>query len=275
MSNFNTDPSKKELQASEEALRENVYPGRVLIQGINSSGKHALQAYALMGRSPSSRNRMFDRTESGVRTIAPGMTEAQMAQVEGAELIYYKAMGEGFVDSVYVASNGAQTEPVLAHLIKHDDLEAAVRAAPTVKDKDGNDVNLSWYEPDDPNYTPRITGSVINLHGEAPFALTVVRRDLQTAEPIYTTTKGDLLELEPGVGYGVQTYEGGPIPVPSGDPLPSFDRGPYPFPLAETAEETAHSIWSVLNQDNRVAVVVRSIDLVSDDTDYYIINGRA
>lgn len=275
MPRLNLEPSQKTVAEGERFLANNEYPGRVIIMGLNSPGDLAIQAYALTGRSEGSRNRVLVPEPAGdnpdytvgVRTVAPDMTPEEMAQVENAGLIYYRAMDE--MDGDYVVSNGAQTEPVLHSLLRQQnirfdnfDLEFAVRAAPTV-----NGVDLSKYEPDTPNYTPRITGALYEADGKTPFGLSIISKSRDTRAK-YATYKGkNLRALTPGVGYGIQTYAG------NGAPLPSFDREPYAFPLGETTEEVAHSIWNVLNQDNRVAVVVRSVDIYSG-TEYHIINAR-
>lgn len=277
MPGLNLEPTSKEAAEGRALLAGNEYPGRLIIIGLNSVGAAAIQAYAITGRSEGSRNRILvpepadsnpDYTE-GVRTIAPDMTPEEMAKVENAELIYYQAMDEE--DGVYVVSNGAQTGPVLDHIesmsfrakIGNLDLEGAVRGAPTV-----NGIDLFRYEPDAPNFTPRITGALNILEHRAPFGLSMVSKG-GNSRARYSTYKGkDLTKLTPGVGYGIQTYAG------NGSPLPSFDREPYAFPLGETTEEIAHSIWDVLNQDNRVAVVVRAVELKYEGTEYHIINAR-
>lgn len=277
MPRLNLEPSPNKVAEGERFLADNEYPGRVIIMGLNSVGDAAIQAYAITGRSEGSRNRILvpvtadsnpEYTE-GVRTVAPNLTAEQMSEVENAELIYYQAMNE--MDGVHVVSNGAQTNPVLNSINTASfhakrgslELEQAVRGAPIVKG-----VDLSSYEPDAPNFTPRITGAYNNLDGRTPFGLAEVSKG-RTIRPRYAVYKGtDLRKLTPGVGYGIQTYAG------NGDPLPSFDHEPYPFPLGETAEETAHSLWNVLNADNRVAVVVKTMKLDYEDTTYHIINAR-
>ena len=277
MASLNLEPTSKEVAEGKNHLANNEYPGRLIIMGLNSVGGAAIQAYAITGRRESSRNRILvpepadsneDYTE-GVRAVAPGLSAEEMAKVENAELIYYQAMDE--MDGIYVVSNGAQTEPVLHGLAEASfraklgslELERAVRDALYV-----DNVDLSSYEPDAPNFTPRITGAYNNLEHRTPFGLAVVSKG-SVNRARYSIYKGkDLKKLTPGVGYGIQTYAG------NGDPLPSFDREPYAFPLGETAEEIAHSLWDVLNLDNRVAVVVRAMELKDEGTQYHIINAR-
>lgn len=259
MANFNVRPTASEIEAGKRSLQENEYPGRVLIMGLGSAGCVAIQAYALTGRSKGSRNRIFVPTGAGgkdIRVEAPDMTPEQMSAVEKAELIYYKAMADN--GGIFVVSNGAQTEPILEGMLYGRRMASAVREASTV---DG--VDLSMYEPDAPNYTPRITGVIKNDDiAKTQFGLSVVRRNPRTNAPVYSNYWApNFRDFEPGIGFGIQTYKG------DGDPLPSFDQQPYAFPIAETAAETADGLWRVLNKANRVAVVVRSIDLLSEQVE--------
>lgn len=252
MTQLEAIPSDLELWGGLDDLAQNSYPGRIAIMGMSSDPSQLQIAYALTGRSEGSRQRIFvDEGYGCVRTVAPGKTEEEMAQTKDAELIYYQATRSA--EGIYVVSNGAQTGPVFDCISAGADLEEAVKAAPTL-----DDIDLSKYEPDAPNYTPRITG-VIDLRPEAPtpFGLAIVRKQSDSDDPEY-----DFYEMEDGetmpsvaVGYGVQTYAG------NGDPLPSFDREPFAFPLSDSADNTAQRIWYALNSERRVAVVVHSIDI--------------
>lgn len=249
-------PSQQQLEAGRQSLLDNTYPGRIAIMGLSSGGDLAFQAYAIMGRSEGSRNRIFVQEGSSIRTVAPNKTPEEMAETEMAALIYYRALAAG--EEIHVVSNGAQTDPVIEMMSNVEtelSLEEALRAAPTVEG-----VDLSMYEPDGDNNTPRITG-VIDFWDSAktPFGLAVVRKDPETAEPIYSVyeAQGGVTKLALGVGYGVQTYNG------NGNPLPSFDREPFAFPMGEDTIDTAHAIWDVLDPYNAVSLVVRAIDIES------------
>jgi len=193
-----------ELYENAGALSDNIYPGRIVLMGLSERGDVAIQAYAIMGRSTGSHSRIFvDEGLGSVRTTAPGKTPDEMAATKNAELIYYQAAKAG--EGVYVISNGAQTVPVYESILQGNDLDVAVKSSPTV-----GGVDLSKYEPDDPNFTPRITG-VIDLREEAatPFGLAVVTKEPASDEPVHTTyTASDIREVVPGVGFVVQTYFG-------------------------------------------------------------------
>jgi IMP cyclohydrolase len=280
---FNLYPNQDKIDRGRARLEYSEYPGRVIIMGL-SAAKCAIQAYALTGRSDKSRNRIFreiveDKDVIGVQTVAPDMTEEEMAAVEGSDNIYYQAMDD--IDGVYAVSNGAQTTHVvdyltsqLVHLKSAFNLAAAVRAAPTIDGADRSKVDLSKYEDDD-LATPRITGAFFNRETKSPFGLSIVRKALPKDKavdpnsPIYTTVQGpNLRDLNEGVGFGLQTYSGD-----RADPK-SFTENPYPFPLGESAEEIALDIWNVLNKDTKVSVVVRSVGLKMEAPDYAIVDNR-
>ena len=264
---------QSEIDQGVQNLEDNVYPGRLIIMGLSHNRGLALQAYALTGRSPGSKNRIFTQEGTSIRTVAPDKTPAEMALVPNAKLIYYRALRSS--GSVHVVSNGAQTNPIFESITKGETLEEAVQSAPTVEGDvvDGVQqapINLSEFEPD-ANFTPRITG-VIDIREDAPtsFGLAVIRKNFETGSPIYSTFETTTESIQPGVGYGIQTYNG------DGDPLPSFDRDPYPYELGEGITDTAIELWEKLNSANRVAVVVRGIDLINGNSvGTVVINGQA
>lgn len=268
MAEIDFNPSQRTLEANVEILRENEYPGRIITMGKNESGTDIFQAYALTGRSEGSRNRMFIEDNEGIRTVAPNMTEKEMARVAMSELIYYRAMRGTTAN--HVVSNGAQTDPIFWATLMSEPPVMAIRDAPVL-----NGVDLSEYEPDEPNYTPRIVGiatdfSTFDKRIVNTLLWAQIYREEEASGESYTDdrdVKARLHELCSGVGYTIQTYKG------NGNPLPSFKEPPYPLPLPETREELAHNLWSILNHDNRVAVVVKSINVGSGEgTGYTIIN---
>jgi IMP cyclohydrolase len=137
MPNLNAYISKADLEAGKRDLEENEYPGRIEGQGVSEDRESVVQFCALTGRSGPSRNREYVEEGGAVRTVAIGMTEEEMRAVPDADLIFYKVMDGA--NGIFVASNGAQTEPVLDYLQRHPVLEAAVRSAPIVKDVKGEE----------------------------------------------------------------------------------------------------------------------------------------
>ncbi len=253
-------PPAEELEANARLLEQTDYPGRVIVMGLDQLGTEALQVYILTGRSDFSRDRVFEELPDGFKTKSPTKTQEEMDVTPNAALIYYKAIRNGIANDgdkwLHVVSNGAQTDSVFEGMIYEADLESAAKAAPTV---DG--IDLSKYEPDEPNNTPRITGA-IDFYEEAAtaFGLTIVRKDKHSGEPIYKTYGlPTIRHLAAGVGYVLQTYKG------NGEPIPSFDQAPYAIELDRDVESTAQAIWAILNKGTRVALVAQAIDLQSGE----------
>ena len=230
-------------------LRDNPYPGRGFVIGMTADGKHLAQVYWLMGRSENSRNRIFVHDGSIVFTES-----ADPSKVVDPSLIIYNAMREG--DGFFVVSNGAQTDAV------HDELVAG-----------GNftDALMEWeYEPDAPNYTPRIT-AVCRLEPMCIEMAALVRVEDQYwhsgCNQVHTVIRRDVLYA--GYGYCMHTYQG------DGNPLPSFDGKPYLVPLGGSMiEGVALYFWDVLNRDNRIALAVKFINIRTGKSEVHIINGR-
>jgi IMP cyclohydrolase len=243
-----------QADAGQDALAANVYPGRVLIMGLGQDGSSAMQLYAIMGRSQGSRDRIFTQEGTAVRTIAPRKTPEEMAATAMSELIYYRALRTNDA-GLHVVSNGAQTDPVFEAMQEGATFEEAVRTAPVV---DG--VDLSAYEPDGENSTPRITGAIdLRPEAVASFGLVVASRDRSKpageGDVEYRVRTANLADFTPGEAYGIQTYNG------NGTPLPSFDQEPFAYPMGIDLVDTVHDFWDTLNAENRVAVVGRAIDL--------------
>lgn len=263
------DPSPGLKQDNLEALSANVYPGRLIVTGF-ISGELAVQLYALMGRSEPSRDREFVPNADGVRTVAPGKSEAEMAAVKNADLIYYQAMVKR--GRLNVVSNGAQTIHLAEGILKRGlRFEAALKQAPVVETAGGERIDLSTYEPDAPNYTPRINAVYGQMSPEEgrSFGLSIVRKASDSIDPIYRSWVIDGFELPGGTGYALHTYAGD---NPDG-PLPSFEDTPYPVPLGDDIEETADMYAESLHPKNLAALVVKGISLTTGEISYAFRNG--
>lgn len=227
-------------EANLQALYLNPYPGRGIIQGRTPDGS-PVQVYWVMGRSEGSRNRILELV-SGY----PGWLRTRIADEAGfsgnPDLLIYTAMAEDAAGT-FAVSNGDQTEDVAGCGI-------------TVLKNGG------WqYEPDDPNFTPRITGMIryMPAGNTLEMRLTMLRKSQFSDECDYF--EYNYSRVAPGYGCFISTYEG------DGNPLPSFRGEPRVMPIAGIdPAEIAVSYWSALNRDNRVAVAVKMIhpDLTSD-----------
>jgi len=212
-------------------LADNSYPGRGLIIGRDPDGGW-VQAYWIMGRSDNSRNRIFVCEGDTVRTEA-----ADPSKVEDPSLIIYNALRQ--TGSTYVVTNGAQTDGI------HDGMAAGRSFA---------DCLLEWaHEPDAPNNTPRISGC-LDLSGSAAevWLSIIVASDFGPEASEHRFFR--YAAIEPGLGYGITTYQG------DGSPLPPFEGSPLLFPLAGNAEAVADTLWGALDRDNRISLAVRAID---------------
>lgn len=227
-------------------LTANPYPGRGIVIGLNGTGEFVVQVYWVTGRSPNSRNRVFLKDGGRIYT-AP----ADPSKVEDPSLIFYNAMNEA--DGVFVVSNGNQTDDVMRVASSHSlpNLDAVLRDR--------------IYEPDAPNYTPRITAaSNLALRDLITNEISVLRR-LPTSDECergYCSFEG----LSPGFGYCVTTYSG------DGNPLPAFRGDPYLLPLGRSMREVADAFWQTLNPEHRVSLAVKFIDTGTRASQTYIVN---
>ncbi|HVU06759.1 MAG TPA: IMP cyclohydrolase [Candidatus Paceibacterota bacterium] len=225
-------------QENLRALASNPYPGRGFVLGLSEDGESFFQVYWIMGRSESSRNRVFEcgmeqpLSFSGPR-VSTRAADPSKVQEKDRHLIIYDAMLEA--PGLFVVSNGAQTNAV------RDAMKDGAFLMDSLKD---------WqYEPDAPNHTPRITG-VIDLRpgGEAEIAVL-----LKTPDGDGCVRMRYPLGLQPGFGYCVTTYE------TDGNPLPSFRKPPYIMPIRGLVHDILDTYWSALDKVNRVAIVVKQI----------------
>lgn len=238
-----------------DELAENPYPGRGLLQGLNRMGDTALQAYWVMGRSENSRSRILVNEDDVVRTEA-----WDDSMVTDPSLIIYDAMRTlRDTHDVHIVSNGDQTNTIFGSLMNGQNFAVAL------KERE--------YEPDAPNYTPRISGIIVpylrpSAGQLAERGFSVIRRDKQSGRPIHGYFRNVLEKSDRGFGQCVHTYTG------DGDPLPAFDGEPFEVPMGFGVDDTAEVFWDALNTDNRVALVVKGIHLATRSTEYRIINAH-
>jgi IMP cyclohydrolase len=223
-------------------LQANPYPGRGIVIGENHLGQF-IQIYWVMGRSENSRNRVLVGEDDLIRT-AP----YDPSKVKDPSLIIYNAMKT--VGNQHIVSNGAQTDTVAEYL---------VRGTGTFED-----ALATWsHEPDPPNNTPRISGLLDSTSGA--FVLSKIVADpVDPSASVWTTYR--YVSTRPGYGLCFHTYVG------DGNPLPSFDRDPYLVRLTGTPAEIASTYWRLLDEQNRVALVVKAIQRATSQVEYRIIN---
>ena len=223
-------------------LSENTYPGRGIILGRSKDDKKAVVAYFIMGRSQNSRNRVFEATEDGIRTRA--FDESKM---EDPSLIIYHPVR--VLNGTTIVTNGDQTDTIRDHM------------------RDGHcyrhGLHTRTFEPDGPNWTPRISG-VVTPDGK--YSLSILKS--MDGDPACCCRY--FFEYDrPIAGYGhfIHTYKG------DGSPIPSFEGEPERVTIgAESARKFAELLWDNLNADNKVSLYVSFIDLASGQADSVIIN---
>ncbi|MEG0779548.1 MAG: IMP cyclohydrolase [Oscillospiraceae bacterium] len=217
-------------------LRGNRYPGRGILLG--RAGDTAVLAYFIMGRSENSRNRIFVPTEDGIRTQAK-----DPAKMQDPSLVIYHPVRQ--VGGDVVVTNGDQTDTIRDFLTRGESFEAALRTRE--------------FEPDYPNCTPRISGI---LRRGGSYTLSILKAD-------GTLCQRQFFEYlaQSGVGHFISTYQG------DGNPLPSFAGEPIAVALEESdPAKLAARLWESLNDENRVSLFVRSIDMHTGGARTKVIN---
>ncbi|MCH5150455.1 MAG: inosine monophosphate cyclohydrolase [Spirochaetales bacterium] len=212
-----------------ELLKNNVYPGRGIVQGLSKDGKKLVQIYWIMGRSENSRNRIFIEENGFVRTAPFNALKMK----DPSLIIYYPVR---FLNGCHIVSNGDQTDTVYEGLKKNICFVESLAARK--------------FEPDAPNFTPRITGLIDLNDKQHIFHFSILRctyGDGKACERLYFSYE----TVEPGFGFCVHTYEG------DANPLPSFARCPYHVPLFD---DNLEKYWNILNADNLVSLLVKTID---------------
>ncbi len=221
-------------------LAENTYPGRGIVIGKSADGKNAMIAYFIMGRSENSRNRVFERFEGGMRTKA--FDESKLSD---PSLIIYNPYLSTKGGNVDIITNGDQTNTI------YDFVNGDSGVAHGFEDA----LHTREFEPDAPNFTPRISGICYYDFPRAAFTykLSILKSANGRAEAcnryFYDYTPED------GIGHFIHTYKC------DGNPIPSFYGEPEEVALPNTAEELAELVWSNLNEDNKVSLFVRCVPL--------------
>lgn len=225
-------------------LSGNVYPGRGIILGRSEDGTKAVAAYFIMGRSVNSRNRIFVEDGEGIRTQA-----FDPSKLEDPSLIIYAPVR--VLGNKTIVTNGDQTDTIYELMDRQQTFEQALRTR--------------TFEPDAPNYTPRISGILHIENGEFNFALSILKTDNGCPD---TTLRQTFAYHHPQAGDGrfIHTYMG------DGNPLPSFEGEPTRVGISGNIDEFTRLVWDNLNPDNKVSLFVRFIDIASGRYESRIVN---
>ena len=227
-----------------QELSSNTYPGRGIVIGRSEDGKYAVTAYFIMGRSANSRNRVFVKDGEGIRTQA-----FDPSKVEDPSLIIYAPVRVRGCDTI--VTNGDQTDTIYEEMEKGKTFEESLRGR--------------TYEPDGPNWTPRISGLMHIENGAYRYALSILKREPGELDQTNRYTF-DYSDCAPGTGHFIHTY------MSDGNPLPSFCGEPTPVDVKGDIDAFTDLVWSSLNGDNKVSLFVRFIEIATGKYDTRIVN---
>lgn len=228
----------------EQELLSNPYPGRGIVIGRSEDGKSAVTAYFIMGRSENSRNRVFVEEGEGIRTQA-----FDPSKLSDPSLIIYAPVR--VLGNRTIVTNGDQTDTIYELMDKEFTFEAALRTRE--------------FEPDAPNYTPRISGIMHIENGKYDYAMSILKSN--NGDPSccnrYTFTYDN---AKAGEGHFIHTYKC------NENPLPSFEGEPKVVSIPNDIDGFTQMLWKSLNEDNKVSLFVRYINIETGKYETRIVN---
>ncbi len=225
-------------------LRSTSYPGRGIVIGMDETGKKAVTAYFIMGRSVNSRNRVFVTEGEGIRTEA-----FDPSLLSDPSLIIYSPVR--VLGNKTIVTNGDQTDTIYELMDKQMTFEQALRTRE--------------FEPDAPNYTPRISGVMHIENGKFNFAMSILKSNDGDGSSCNRFTFA-YNAPKASEGRFIHTYMG------DGNPLPSFEGEPTKVELKGDIDTFTENVWNALNEDNKVSLFVRYIDIETGAYETRIIN---
>ena len=229
-----------------EYLSQRPYPGRGILLGRSADNKKAVAAYFIMGRSENSRNRVFEETQDGIRTRA--YDESKMTD---PSLIIYHPV-RLLADGTLIVTNGDQTDTIRDHILEGRCYRHAL--------------NTREFEPDGPNFTPRISGL---LKPDFSYNLSILK-SLDGDPSCCCRYFYEYDKPQAGTGHFIHTYQ------ENLDPLPSFEGEPRLVSItAPDAQTLAGEMWKNLDRENKVSLYVSYIDLASGERETVIVNKHA
>ena len=228
----------------EQELKSNSYPGRGIIIGKSPDGKKAVTAYFIMGRSENSRNRVFVEDGEGIRTQA-----FDPSKLTDPSLIIYAPVR--VLGNKTIVTNGDQTDTIYEGMDKQLTFEQSLRSRE--------------FEPDGPNYTPRISGVMHIENGNFNYAMSILKSNNGNPDSCnrYTFAYENPVA---GEAHFIHTY------MHDGNPLPSFEGEPKLVEAMDNMEEFADLLWNSLNEENKVSLFVRYIDIETGNYETKIVN---
>ena len=224
-------------------LSSNTYPGRGIVIGKSADGKKAVFAYFIMGRSENSRNRVFIEKDGAVFT-----EPHDFSKVSDPSLIIYAAIRR--IENKLIVTNGDQTDTIYDFLKKGEDMRAALRTRE--------------FEPDSPNFTPRISGVMTFADGDFSYDMSI----LKSADAEGSACNRFFYEYSSiaGLGHFIHTY------VTDGNPIPTFQGEPERVSIPSDIDTFTKEIWENLNENNKISLYVSYTNLQSGESETRLIN---
>ena len=232
-----------------DELTQNAYPGRGIVAGLSADGKYAVSAYWTMGRSAGSRNRVFVKEEeNGTEVIRTKAFDPTLIAGDPSLIIYAAVRTLG---AKTIVTNGDQTDTIFDGLKAGQTFEQSLRSRK--------------YEHDAPNYTPRISSLLDVEGGKYNYAISILKSDMGNPDNTlrFTFTYD---APQKGKGHFIHTYMG------DGNPLPSYEGEPAPVAIEGDIDTFTNNIWSWLNEDNKVSLFVRFINIENGKVEERILN---
>ena len=233
-----------EIKSLNTELNTNAYPGRGIVIGKSTDGKYAVTAYFIMGRSVNSRNRVFVEDGEGIRTQA-----FDESKLEDPSLIIYAPVRVLGNDTI--VTNGDQTDTIYDNMKAGQTFEESLRCRE--------------FEPDAPNYTPRISGIMNVKDGKYKYSMSILKSNNGDPDECLRFTF-DYDNPKAGQGHFIHTYMG------DGNPLPSYEGEPTSVDITGNIDEFTNAVWTNLNEDNKVSLFVRFIDIATGKYETRILN---
>ena len=221
-----------EIKSMHQRLDGNTYPGRGIVIGKSADGKSAVTAYFIMGRSANSRNRIFTEKDGAVYT-----EPFDASKVEDPSLIIYAALRQ--YENNLIVTNGNQTDTVYEGLAAGKSFDEALATRE--------------FEPDGPNWTPRISGMLTFDGGDFTYKMSILKSG--DAEGSFCNRFGFHYVPKAGLGHFIHTY------VCDGNPIPTFQGEPERVSIPNDIDAFTNEIWNVLDENNKISLYVRYIDL--------------
>jgi IMP cyclohydrolase len=231
----------------EQELKNNAYPGRGIVIGETADGKKAVTAYFIMGRSENSRNRVFVKEGEGIRTEA-----FDPKKLEDPSLIIYAPVR--VLGNKTIVTNGDQTDTIYEGMDHQLTFEQSLRSRE--------------FEPDGPNYTPRISGILHLEKGAYSYAMSILKSNNGNPDSCLRFTYAYQNPVA-GEGHFIHTY------MHDGNPLPSFEGEPKRVAIEGDIDSFTDMLWNSLNEANKVSLFVRYIDIATGEYDTRIVNKNA